>query len=346
MINVLVVDDSASAREFLVRLLDSDPELQVIGTAKNGVEAIDFLKEKKPDIITMDLHMPEMDGFETTRKIMETHPTPVVIVSGSSVSREVAVSFRALDAGALAMLERPPGANHPDHERSARELIQTVKLMSEVKVVRRWRRMREDAAAGGASVRPQTRKAQLVAIGASTGGPQAIQVILSGLPENFSAPLLIVQHISRGFLDGFVEWLNQSSRVRTSLARHGEKPEPGRAYIAPDGLQMKLDTGGAIKLLKDLPVNGHIPSVSYLFASVAQVMGPNAAGVLLTGMGIDGADGLKAMRDAGSITIAQDQESSVVYGMPGKAVRIGAAVHVLPAEAIAATLIELTGKGE
>jgi two-component system chemotaxis response regulator CheB len=351
MINVLIVEDSLVVREFLVYLLSSDPEICVIGTASNGEDALDAVKQRKPDVITMDITMPKMNGFEATRRIMETHPTPIIIVSGAWDPKEVETTFRAVEAGALAVLSRPVGLGHPDHEAMARDLIQTVKLMSEVKVVRRWAHLRRNEAAP--VVPPSTSvpllcpssDIKLVAIGASTGGPIALHAILSRLPREFPLPVLIVQHIAAGFTQGLVEWLAQSSGFPVHIATHGEDPLPGHAYVAPDGSHMGVGRGGRIILSRDEPENGVCPSVSYLFRSVAYICGECAVGVLLTGMGKDGAEELKMMKDRGALTIAQDRETSVVYGMPGEAANLGAASYLLPPEKIAEILTDLVKKG-
>lgn len=347
MIKVLVVEDSPVAREFLVHILDSDPEIKVIGTVTNGKQAIEVLKEKTPDVITMDIHMPEMDGFEATRKIMETSPTPIVIVTASLDAREVGTSFRAIEAGALAIVARPQGLGHPEFESDARELIKTVKLMSEVKVVRRWNRAR--VAPGVPPVREidvngDHRVIQIVAIGASTGGPVALQTLLSTLPKDFPVPALIVQHMAPGFTDGFVEWLNQTARLPVHLPAHGEAMLAGHAYVAPEGFHMGVKLAGRIALSQEAPEYGLRPSVSYLFRSLAGVYGGKGVGVLLTGMGKDGAAELLLMKARGAITFAQDGESSVVHGMPGEAIKLEAATYVLSPEKIAAALQMLVKK--
>jgi two-component system chemotaxis response regulator CheB len=344
MIKVLVVEDSAVGREFLVTLLNADPVFTVIGTASNGEEAIEIVKRKRPDIITMDSTMPRMDGFETTRRIMETYPTPVVMVSGGWGTHEVATTFRAVEAGALAVVPRPPGIGHPEHKTMAQELIQTVKLMSEVKVVRRWAHLQRKTAAPSAPPAPDVvqprsvEKIQLVAIGASTGGPAVLQTILSRLSADFLVPVVIVQHMAAGFIAGFVDWLEQATCWPVHVAANREILLPRHAYLAPDGLQMKVEAGGKVALIQDEPENGLCPSVSYLFRSVAAVYGSQAVGVLLTGMGKDGAKELKLLRDKGAVTLVQDKESSIVHGMPGEAVKLDAATYVLPPERIATVL--------
>jgi two-component system chemotaxis response regulator CheB len=343
LIKVLVVEDSPVVREFLVHILGSDPGIRVVGTAHDGEEALESIARKRPDVVTMDVHMPKMNGLDATRRIMETCPTPIVVVSGSTDPAVVATTFEAMEAGALAVLRRPAGIGHPDHEATARELVQTVKLMSEVKVVRRWSRARRDSTARPAQSRLERApgSCRIVAIGASTGGPPVLQTILSQLPRDFPAPVLIVQHMAAGFVRGFVEWLAHSSRLPIHLAAHGEQILPGHVYVAPDELQMKVERGDRIVLTRDAPENGMRPSVSYLFRSLAAVYGSDAVAGLLSGMGRDGADELKLLKDLGMVTFAQDKDSSVVHGMPGEAIKLDAATFVLPPDKIAATLATL-----
>lgn len=344
LIKVLVVDDSPVTREFLVHILSSDPSIEVIGTANDGQHALEAVDRKRPDVITMDIHMPKVDGLEATRRIMETNPTPIVIVSGNVDPEEKAVTFRAVEAGALALLRRPAGPGHPDHAATARELLQTVKLMSEVRVVRRWSRSRREEPQSLVPL-PAIRTAQapvrVVALGASTGGPPVLQTILSRLPVHFPAPILIVQHMAAGFFEGFVEWLAQSSGLPVHLARQHETILSGHAYVAPEGFQMKVGPTERIVLTGDEPESPHRPSVSYLFRSVADVYGAHAVAGLLTGMGRDGAEELKALRNKGATTFAQDEASCAVFGMPGQAVRIDAATYVFPPEDMAAALVRI-----
>jgi two-component system chemotaxis response regulator CheB len=350
MVRVLVVEDSPVVREFLLHILGSDPEIEVVGTAETGEEALEAVERIRPDIITMDVHMPKMNGFDTTRRIMETHPTPIIIVSGTLDASETASVFRAIEAGALAVLPRPSGTGHPEHEQSAADFVQTVKLMSEVKVVRRWPQLRPGKTPPTASLSAQIQpriaqtETRLIAIGASTGGPPALRMILSGLPKDFPPPVLIVQHIAAGFTEGFVEWLAQSSNLPVRLPVHGQEVIPGRVYVAPDGFHMTVATDGRIWLNTDELENGLRPSVSCLFRSVAKAYGQSAIGVLLTGMGKDGALELKLMKEQGAVTIAQDKESSVIHGMPGEAIRLGGATYVLPPEKISIMLTNLAAR--
>jgi two-component system, chemotaxis family, protein-glutamate methylesterase/glutaminase len=347
MIRVLVVEDSPVVKELLVHILDSDPAIEVAGTASNGEEAVEAAGRIKPDIITMDIHMPKMNGLDASRRIMETNPTPIVVVTGTYDPAEVSTTFRALESGALAVVPKPTSVGHTDHHETCAELLRTVKAMSEVKVVRRWAKPSRPAAApvvhraSDVELKPPSDDVKVIVIGASTGGPLALQTILSELPEDFGIPILVVQHIAPGFIRGFGEWLDRTTKLRVGLATDGERILPGRIYLAPDGLQMQVLTQGRISLVADEPENGLRPSVSSLFRSVAKVYGQHAVGVLLTGMGKDGAEELRLMKLKGAVTIAQDEESSVVYGMPGEAARLGGATYVFSSGRIAGALLTL-----
>ena len=344
-IKVLVVDDSSVTRLLLVQLLESDPQVQVIGAVHDGQAAVDFIAENRPDAVLMDIHMPRLDGFEATRRIMETHPVPIIICTATTDPKELATMFRSMEAGAVACVEKPVSPEHANYARLSTDLVQTVKLMSEVRVVRRWPRARLAPSPAPLTcpleLKPASRAPRLIGMGASTGGPAVLQTILAGLPKDFPVPILIVQHIARGFLPGLVEWLNQTTGSQVHVASYGLCPLPGHAYLAPDDFHMGVTASGRILLTQEEAEDGLRPSVSYLFRSLAGVCGPNALGVLLSGMGKDGAAGLKLMKARGATTIAQDRESSVVHGMPAEAIQLGGVTHVLPAEKIAATLITL-----
>jgi len=342
-IKVLVADDSPVARMLLVHLLESDPQIHVIGAVSNGQAALEFLHENQANVVLMDIQMPGMDGFEATRLIMESRPVPIVICTATTDPREIATTFRSMEAGAVACVEKPVAQEHADFALLAANLLQTVKLMSEVKVVRRWPQLRAASIALPASRPEETRAAsiKLIGIGASTGGPPVLQTILGSLPKDFPIPVLIVQHIARGFLPGLVEWLNQTTGWQVHVASYGTTTLPGHAYLAPDDFHMGVGKSGRIVLTHEQPHNGLRPAVSYLFRSLAEAWGPSAIGVLLSGMGKDGSAELKLMKDSGATTIAQDRESSVVHGMPGEAIELGGATHVLPADKIADILITL-----
>ena len=344
-VSVLIADDSPSMRLLLAHILERDARIQVLAIVNDGQAAIDFLEagSMKPDVVLMDIHMPRLDGFEATRRIMETAPLPIVICTATADPQELQVAFRSMEAGALACVAKPTGPSDPQFQSRCTNLCQTIWLMSEVKVVRRWVKPRlagtrpPGIAAGVAA--PNTARPRIVGMGASTGGPPVLQTILSGLPRDFGAPLLIVQHIARGFLPGMVEWLNQTTGLHVHIAAHGALPAAGHAYIAPDDFHLGMSGAGRLLLAREPAENGLRPSVSWLFRSLAENVGAGAIGVLLTGMGKDGALELKAMRERGSMTVAQDRDSSVVHGMPGEAIELGAAVQILPVDRIADALI-------
>lgn len=348
MIKVLIVEDSPVARALLKHILSGDPEIEVIGEVTNGEEAIEFLSRQRPDVVTMDVIMPKMDGLEATRRIMQTQPLPIVVVSASLNRAEVNRTFKALEAGAVAALEKPRTANSLVQGSDAERLVKTVKAMSQVKVIRRWGRPvsadKPKRAAVRESVPGIRRDIRVVAMGASTGGPDALRRILSLLPSAFPCPILLVQHISPGFTVGFVDWLNKSCSLTVRLAADTELALPGHVYVAPDGLEMTIDRGLRIRLVGAESMNGNVPSASCLFRSVAEAVGARAVGVLLTGMGRDGAPELKLMRDRGAITLAQNEETSVVYGMPGEAMKLGAVEHSLSPEDIAQMLERMVRK--
>ncbi|MBB6251035.1 chemotaxis-specific protein-glutamate methyltransferase CheB [Nitrospirillum iridis] len=351
MIRVVVAEDSPTLREYLVSILSAEPGIEVVAIAVDGLQAVEAVARHRPDVVTMDIHMPRLGGLAATRRIMEETPCPIVVVS-STMSDHVAATFRALDAGAVAFVHRPVGVGHPRQAIEAAELAQTVRLMAEVKVVRRWastsrlprpevvvRPMPEASLPGG------TRPA-VIAIGASTGGPVALQAILSRLPSDFPVPLLAVQHISPGFVSGFAEWLAGGSALPVQVAKAGDAPRPGHFYLAPDNAHMGLAVDGTIKLDQGAPENSARPAVSHLFRSVTRVHGARAVGVLLSGMGVDGAVELRELRDAGAVTFAQDKESSIVHGMPGAAIALSGATAVLKPDEIAARLVMLARKAE
>ena len=345
MIKVLIVEDSLVMQQLLKHAINSDPMLTVVGVASDGEEALEAVKELHPDVIAMDWQMPKLDGLEATRIIMETTPTPIVIVTGSVA----AVSFRMIEAGALAIIQQPPSVDHPDYKRETQQLTRTLKLMSEVKLVKRMVRTskeQETARPSGNFFFRAESDIQIVAIGASTGGPNVLQKILSGLPKDIPVPLFIVQHISKGFTAGFVTWLQNTTNFPLHIASHDEYALPGHGYVAPDDFHMGVEQGPKIVLSHNGLENGLRPSVAYLFRSAAQNFGSHAVGVLLTGMGRDGADELKIMKKKGAVTFVQDEESSLIYGMPGEAIKLNAATYILSPEEITVALTTLIKKIE
>ena len=335
MIRVLIVDDSPSAAQFLAHIISSDTEMEVAGIAGNGADGLRMAEKLRPDIISMDINMPIMDGFETTHRIMSSCPMPIVIVSSLYDKASVALSFKAMEAGALNIINKPSATSEESQNRGVQELLLMLKAMAGVRVIKRTTDKTAPTGTEFPVINTVPPQIKIVCIGASTGGPPVIQEILAGLPANIPVPILVVQHITPGFGAGFTEWLNNTTGLPVQMAAQGELPLPGHVYIAPDNLHLELSPDGRLNHTSDPPCNGVRPSISKLFHSTISAFRQNALGILLTGMGRDGAKELKLMRDSGAITIAQDQASSVVFGMPGEAVRLGGATHILPAHSIA-----------
>jgi two-component system, chemotaxis family, protein-glutamate methylesterase/glutaminase len=346
MIRVLVAEDSETARALLVSILGSDPEIEVVGQARDGVEAVELAQRLRPDVVTMDILMPRMDGLAATEEIMITAPTRIVIVTASGAqgarADEVEGSFEMLRLGALDVLMKPPGPESPGFQRARRRLVSSVKAMSEVKVVRRWRLTAPSKLDLGAEPAGSGTRASTVAIAASTGGPPALHRLLSGLPSNFEAPVLVVQHITPGFAKGLAAWLDGVGPLRVKLAEEGEPLAPRTVYLAPDDRHLGVSDDLRVGLSDAGPIGGFRPSATFLFESVARVFGPSALAVILTGMGDDGVRGLRSVRRSGGRVIAQDELSSAVYGMPAAAIKAGVADVVLPIEEIPARLVALT----
>ncbi|HEU4578784.1 MAG TPA: chemotaxis-specific protein-glutamate methyltransferase CheB [Polyangiaceae bacterium] len=319
---VLVADDSPTARELLVAIVSGDSRFHVVGAARNGNEAVAMAKSLSPDIALLDIHMPGMDGVEATRHIMAEAPTPVIVVSASVDVRDLAVAFEAERAGAVAARPKPMGPHSPSFARDSAELLSTLHLMVGMKVVRRHR----PPSPRSAPIEAQA--ASVVALVCSTGGPPALAAIVASLPADFPLPLLCVQHMSKGWMAGLVKWLDEISKIRVKLAEDAEPLRPGTLYFAPEDRHLALAGRHFLRLLDGPPVAGFRPSGTTLFESVAHAFGREALGIILTGMGEDGVAGLRVLRESGGACIAQDRESSVVWGMPGAAVAAGLANDV------------------
>ncbi len=339
-IKILITDDSLTVRNYLVKIFSVDPEVEIIGTAVDGFEAIEFVRKNKPDIITMDINMPRLDGFETTLKIMQENSIPIVIVSGDYNVSDTAKTFQALECGAVAILSRPVGLGNPDFDEAVHKFITTVKLLSEVKVIRRWNSVSKSTVSPdnltlSLNPFPDIKKViRIIAIGASTGGPLVLQQILQNIPSTISVPILIVQHLDIEFAQGYVDWLSILSNIPIKIATDGERLRAGVAYMAPGDYHIGVNAFNAICISKDPAEKGHRPSVAFMFRSVRKVFCDQVLAILLSGMGNDGAEELKLLKDIDAITIAQDQKSSLIHGMPGEAIRLGAASYIFSPEQI------------
>lgn len=339
-IRVLIVEDSQVVRAMLEHVIANDPRLEVVGAVGSAEEALRVLHKISPDVVSMDVRLPGMNGLEATQQIMRDKPTPVVVVTASVTSDDLDLSTSALQTGAMAVVEKPVGLNQRDYAAMAERLCSQLAVMSQVKVVRQRLSRRARHAATAQPLRPCAGNYDLVGIVASTGGPAAVQKLLVALGPQFPLPMALVQHMSAGFLDGFVSWLASACPFRVALAEAGEKPVRGSVYVAPADRHLQL-AGGLWQLGKGHPVCSQRPSGSVLFRSLAECLGPRGLGILLTGMGEDGASGLRDLYAAGGYTIAEDESTAIVYGMPKAAVRLGAVCESLPLDRIGPRLTQL-----
>lgn len=385
-IRVLLVEDSPVALTVLQNILKAEPSIEVVGTAKMGEEALALIPKLDPQVICTDFHMPHMDGLALTQAVMDQCPRPILVLSISVQSQNTERIFQLLDAGAVDILAKPVAGLTATDTSINQDLINKIRILAGVKVFRKKktvvrRAVQPDSQSGATqpvSEPPITiaqleieqseskelendqlenehlsdqnqasnsPKPRVIGIGTSTGGPQALQLLLRQLPSN-CPPVICVQHISVGFLPGLVNWLKQDCAADIRIAQAGDRPAPGRIYFAPSECHLTLDAQGKFRLLKTSPVDGHRPSITVMFESLAQYYGRRTVGILLTGMGQDGAEGLRQIREVGGFTIAQDEATSVVFGMPQVAIELGAAMQILPIDAIAPKLSQLLHAAE
>jgi two-component system chemotaxis response regulator CheB len=337
VIRLLLAEDSAVQRELLRFVLEESGEFEIVGCVADGAAAIEQTAVLKPDIILMDCHMPKVDGIEATRIIMEKTPTPIVIASATSSPSDAELPFDAIANGALAFVSKPAAIGTPAFDRDSASLVRTLRLMSEVKVVGRRTRGAERKAAAVPTAERE-RCVDVIGLVGSTGAPGVFDEILSGVRDGLSPPLLIVQHMSAGFVGGFAAWLAARTGVNVTLANHGQLVRAGCAYVAPDGHHLGITPFGQIQLSEEAEDDGFRPSGSRLLRSLARSYGARAMGVVLTGMGRDGAAGLLELQRAGATTVVQNEGTCVVFGMPHEAIRLGAAQHVLAPAEIAALI--------
>ncbi len=324
-IRVVIADDAATARLALKAAVEADGSLVVVGEARDGAEAVELCVRLRPDVALLDVRMPIMDGVSATKEIMARAPLPVVVISGTQLDEDPQISFVALAAGAVEVVRKPRAGLEGQRADDAGRLRSLLRLMSQVKVVRRGSLPPE-----GSLPPVPARGADLLAIGASTGGPAALSRLLRDIKPPLPMPTVIVQHIMEGFVSTMTGWLSATTGHDVRVAAGGDILTPGVVLVAPDDVHLTVERGGRTRLGHGSPVGGHRPSVNELFHSVARVHGRRAIGVLLTGMGDDGAVGLGAMHQAGALTFAEAEASCAVYGMPRAAVELGVVDHLLP----------------
>lgn len=344
MIRVLVVDDSTFFRNALTAILQEDPELTVVATAKNGSEAIELVQRHRPDIVTMDVNMPILNGYEAAEQIMALYPTPIVIVTGSPTKQDKEGVIKTLALGALDVIPKPDLARPAVATRSISDLIEKIKVFSTAHVVRHVAGLRKARPAPPTAKTELTGRANVVAIAASTGGPAALAKIFSSLPEDLDASIVVAQHIAEGFTPTLVQWLASVTSLAVREGEAGCALTPGMAVIAPSGRHMRVDSSGKIQVLDLPPVRGCKPSCDILLTSVAETFGDRTIGLVLTGVGGDGTEGLKAIQSRGGVTIGQDEPSSAIFGMPKSAIEAGAVDRVLPLDDIPNEIVRLVGK--
>lgn len=340
-IRVLIVEDSAVVREHLRRVISADPRLEVAGLAASAEEALQSIDQIAPDVISMDIRLPGMQGLEATRRIMAHRPTPIVVVSAIE-SEEMNLTMEALKAGALSVVEKPVAVTHVDYESLAARLCTQLAIMSEVKVVRQRLippvtpdRLHTNAGDARGPFR-------VLGIVASTGGPSALMELLGNLGGGFPLPVVVVQHMTPTFVEGFRSWLASVVPFTVKLVTDRAPLVPATVYLASPDSHVKVDRVSAWSDTT-APVSNQRPSGTVLFSSMARSFGNSGLGVLLTGMGDDGAEGLLEMRRAGGYTLAEHESTAVVYGMPGVGVRLGAACESLPLPDIAPRILEMVG---
>lgn len=342
-IKVLILDESPNVLGHFKRILANSNEIDLIGVANNGKEGLQKVRELNPDVICTDFVLPGMNGLEFTKELMETIPKPILVTSSKLRDKNSSDITQILDAGALDIIEKPNGSTEDELEEFRKTLESKIKLVYSIPVFKIKSSRKAESRENGSTNNQllSTKSLRYVVIGSSTGGPNALYKILEKIPETIPVPIICVQHISDGFSNSLIDWLDRCSKLKVKIMEENEVPIPGKVYFPKDHCHLIVDSSGRLKESHEASFNGHTPSINITFQSFANHYGPYTLGVILTGMGEDGAQGLLSIKNRGGRTIGESQETCVVYGMPRVAKEIGALHFQLPIEEIANKIMSL-----
>tara|TARA_B100000929_G_scaffold291178_1_gene288803 strand:+ start:8618 stop:9664 length:1047 start_codon:yes stop_codon:yes gene_type:complete len=338
-IRLLIVEDSPTVCVYLGLIFAEYDDIEIVAVAKNGREGINFTIDFRPDIVLMDLHMPEVDGFAATHEIMSRCPTPIIIITATGDPQDKFLSIKALECGAVGLLEKPAGLNHGNSKKQVTHLINHIRALSDVKTVQFRRKYKTHQKKD--LEREIKRTHSIIAIATSTGGPQALAKILTNLDDTFPLPILLVQHIAPDFANGFAEWLQSVTKLKVIVAKGGERIYSGKVYLCTNDSHIGITSNERIFLSSSPAINGFRPSANYLFESVGRALGDKSLALILTGMGNDGIKGLTSLKQAGGYVVAQDESSSVVFGMPKAAIDANLADDIFELNEIAQWLHQM-----
>jgi two-component system chemotaxis response regulator CheB len=336
----MIVEDSDTDRELLIYSFAAESDIEVVGVAKDGEEAIAMVERVKPNIILMDINMPHLNGYEASKRIMEENPTPILLMSATWDIKEVAKILESMHIGVLGVYEKPYGPGHPKYKELYDKIVADIRVMSDVKVIRRFNHKHFESGFKTLQEKECIKECKFVLIGSSTGGPPVLHSILKALPADYSLPILVAQHMSREFIDTFISWLNEQCALYVKKAEECEKISAGVVYIAPANYHLTLQNN-RIRLLEADKSELFVPSVSKLFSSVTQWNAGEAVAILLSGMGDDGAEAITKLKQGGAVTMAQNEESSVVFGMANEAIKKGGIEYILSPQGITEFLLNI-----
>jgi len=346
-VRVMIVEDSLVVRQLLTHIIGRDPRFVVAAAVASAEDALAEIPRVRPDVISMDIRLPGMDGLEATARIMADNPTPIVVIADAVEDASLRISMNALRAGALTVVEKPAGPSNASYERLAETICTQLFIMSSVPVIRRRSigAPRDERTETRPVVPGAFERLDFLALAASTGGPPALAKVLGALPSNFPAPVLLVQHMGAAFMEGFAKWLDGLCAMPVVLAQDGVLAEPSCVYVAPGDSHLAIRSSGVMRITQAPPVGGQRPSANVLFGALAEAAPTRTVAALLTGMGEDGAQGMSRLSQGGAHTIAEHASTAVVNGMPAAAVRLRAARDILPLDLIGPRILQLSGKG-